>query len=334
MTLKDYLKYVVHGGTLSRADAARCCELLFASEASHVDIAGLLCALHARGETVDELSGFLTTMRDHMNRVSSPDPNAIDMCGTGGDGSHSFNLSTAAALLAATCGVTVAKHGNRAVSSKSGSADILEALHIPLTSSPEEAQLHLIEKHFAFLFAPNFHPAMKSVAPVRKELGVRTIFNLLGPLANPAGVKRQMIGVYNPKWMRPLVETLAQSGSEFVIVFHAEGGLDEITLVGETHYCKLKDSKITEGVWSAESWGAQPSSHDVILGGNAAQNAERLLAVANGNETELCEWIVVNCAPALWISGKASTIEEGVALARECVTSGKFSALINSLRSS
>jgi len=332
MTLKDYLKYVVHGGTLSRSDAARCCELLFASEASHTDIAGLLCALHARGETVDELSGFLTTMRAHMTRVSSPDPNAIDMCGTGGDGSHSFNLSTAAALLVAACGATVAKHGNRAVSSKSGSADFLEALGIPLSTRAQDAQCLLVEKNFAFLFAPHFHPAMKSVAPVRKELGVRTIFNLLGPLANPAGVKRQLIGVYNPKWLRPLVETLAQSGSEFVIVIHAEGGLDEITLAGDTHYCMLRESRITEGVWRAEMWGAQASVYEIVLGGTPSQNAERLLTVANGNETELREWIVVNCAPALWIAGRVSSIEAGVTLARDCILSGVFGKYLNSLR--
>ncbi|MBL0060679.1 MAG: anthranilate phosphoribosyltransferase [bacterium] len=332
MTLKDYLKYVVHGGALSRIDAARCCELLFASEASHTDIAGLLCALHARGETVDELSGFLATMRSNMTRVSCNDPNAIDMCGTGGDGSHSFNLSTAASLLAAACGVTVAKHGNRAVSSKSGSADILEALHIPLSTNAQDAQRLLDEKNFAFLFAPHFHPAMKSVAPVRKELGVRTIFNLLGPLANPAGVKRQLIGVYNPKWMRPLVETLAQSGSEFVITFHAEGGLDEITLAGDTHYCMLRDTRIIEGVWRAETWGAQTSSHEVILGGNALQNAERLLSVANGNEAELREWIIVNCAPALWIAGKVLSIEAGVSFARDCILSGAFGKYLDSLR--
>lgn len=332
MTLKDYLKYVVHGGTLSRADAARCCELLFASEASHTDIAGLLCAFHARGETVDELSGFLATMRSHMTPVSCNEPHAIDMCGTGGDGSHSFNLSTAAALLAAACGVTVAKHGNRAVTSKSGSADILEALNIPLTTTPENAQHHLTENNFAFLFAPHFHPAMKSVAPVRKELGVRTIFNLLGPLANPAGVRRQLIGVYNPKWMRPLVETLVQSGSEFVIVFHAEGGLDEITLAGDTHYCMLRDSRVTEGIWRAESWGAQTSTHDIVLGGTPSQNAERLLTVADGNEMELREWIVVNCAPALWVAGRVTSIEAGVTLARDCILSGGFGKYLNSLR--
>ncbi len=332
MTLKDYLKYIVHGGTLARSDAGRCCELLFAGEASQLDIAGLLCALHARGETVEELVGFLSTMRTHMLRVTCHDPYAIDMCGTGGDGSQSFNLSTAAALLAGACGVTVAKHGNRAVSSKSGSADFLEALHIPFATHSEDAQLHLRDKNFAFLFAPHFHPAMKSVAPVRKELGVRTIFNLLGPMANPAGVKRQLIGVYNPKWMRPLIETLAQSGSEFVIAFHAEGGLDEISLAGDTHYIMFKNSRITEGIWRPETWGVRVCSQDVILGGVAVHNALRLLAVAQGSETELREWIVVNCAPALWISGKAATIEDGATIARDCIVSGKFNAFLNSLR--
>lgn len=332
MTLKDYLKYVVHGGRLSRPDAERCCELLFQGEASHIDIAGLLCAMHSRGETVDELCGFLATMRAHMNQVELSDPNTIDMCGTGGDGSRSFNLSTAAALLATACGATVAKHGNRAVSSRSGSADVLEALNIPLCATPEEAKKRLQENHFAFLFAPHFHPAMKSVAPVRKELGVRTIFNLLGPLANPAGVKRQMIGVYNPDWMRPLAEALSRCGSEFVITYHAEGGLDEVSLAGETHFCMLRHGKITEGLWQFTEWGIELHSLDVISGGSAPQNAQRLIAVAAGSETELREWIVASCAPALWLAGKVSAIEEGVVVARNCVTTGAFGNFLNTLR--
>ncbi|NUO18519.1 anthranilate phosphoribosyltransferase [bacterium] len=328
MTLKDYLKYVVHGGTLAVHDAERCCELLFKSEASQMDIAALLCAMHARGETVDELCGFLSTMRRHMSRVDGFEATAVDMCGTGGDGSHSFNLSTAASLVAAACGVTVAKHGNRAVSSKSGSADVIEALGLPFCESPAQAASLLGEHGFAFLFAPNFHPAMKSVAPVRRELGVRTIFNLLGPLANPAQVRRQIIGVYNPIWLRTVIETLARSGSDWVIACHSEGGLDEISLCGTTYYCMLKDGGISEGKWTPADWGLIPSQVEVVDGSSAANNAVRLRDIANGREPDLREWIVANCAPALWISGLAEDLRDAVVIARRCIVNGQFAEFL------
>ncbi len=330
--LRDFLKQVVHGGTLSREDAAKSCELLFQADSSPLEIGALLSALHARGETVDELSGFLDTMRAHMIRVRSTDKLTVDLCGTGGDGSHSFNLSTAAALLAAACGVTVAKHGNRAVSSKSGSADFLDALNIPFCATAVEAELSLAQYNFAFLFAPHFHSAMKSVASVRKELEVRTIFNLLGPLANPARVRRQLIGVFDPKWMQPLVETLAQSGSEFVIAVHGAGGLDEIALDGDTHYCMLRDGNISEGVWRASGWSASPVDRTAIAGSDDQHNAKRLLAVADGQELELRDWIVANCAPALMLAERVGCFEAAVFSARECVSSGAFKAYLNSLR--
>ncbi len=332
MTLGDYLKYVVHGGTLTREDASRCCELLLSGDASHHEVGALLCALHARGESLDELVGFLAAMRAHMTPVASPVPATIDLCGTGGDGLHSFNLSSAAALLAAACGATVAKHGNRAVSSRSGSADFYEALQIPLSRTSSEAEQLLIETGFAFLFAPYFHPAMKSVAPVRKELGVRTIFNLLGPLANPARVTRQAVGVYNPRWLRPLAETLRDSGSEFVITYHGDGGVDEVTLDGYTHYCVLESGAIREGKWLAQEWGLRSYPLDSIGGGTPAENAARLLAVAQGREPELTAWIIANCAPALLLSGIAATLPNAVSIANDCIASGQFNSYLNTLR--
>lgn len=332
MTLRDYLKYVVHGGTLSRDDAARCCELMLSGDASQNEIGAILCALHARGETVDELVGFLFAMRARMTRVAIPDAATIDLCGTGGDGLHSFNLSSAAALLAAACGATVAKHGNRAISSRSGSADFYEALGIPFSATADEAG-QLLERHsFAFLFAPNFHPAMKSVAPVRKELGVRTIFNLLGPLANPAGVKRQAIGVYNPRWLRPLVEALRECGSEYVITFHGNGGIDEISLEGSTQFCILEAGSIREGTWQARDWGLKSYPLDTVGGGSPAENVKRLLAVARGEEPELAEWIVANCAPALLLAGRAMTLPNAAAIAGDCISNGQFNTYLNTLR--
>jgi len=332
MTLREFLKQVVHGDRLSSAEAAHCCSLLLDGSAEPAQVAGLLCALHARGESVQELSGFLTTMRARMTPVASPASNAIDLCGTGGDGSHSFNLSTASALLASACGATVAKHGNRAVSSRSGSADLIEALSFPIPTSASEAEQQLRIKRFAFLFAPHFHPAMKSVAPVRKELGVRTIFNLLGPLANPASVKRQLIGVYHPRWLRPVVETLADTGSEFVITVHGDGGLDEITPHGATRYCMLRDGKITEGIWYAADWGASPAPHEAVAGGDATENAARLIALAQGGERELALWLLANSAPALVLAGIANDFREGIVLARACLTSGDFADYLETLR--
>ncbi len=282
MSFREHLTHVVCGGTLSHSSAAECCELMLSGHATPIEISGLLCAMHARGEHAHELAGFLSVMRKHMLRVECTDPKAIDLCGTGGDGHHSFNLSTASALLAAACGATVAKHGNRAVSSRSGSADVLEALCIPLHNNAQSAEAALATHNFAFLFAPYFHPAMKSVAAIRKELGVRTIFNLLGPLANPAGVSRQLIGVFNPKWMLPLVETLAEVGSEKVITIHSEDGLDEVTLQGATHFCMLKNGKIETGVWRADEWGLKPTPISAIAGEDAADNAARLLRFAKG----------------------------------------------------
>lgn len=332
MSFREHLTQVVCGGTLSHSAAAECCELMLTGHATPLEVSGLLCAMHARGEHVEELSGFLSVMRKHMLRVACKDPKAIDLCGTGGDGHHSFNLSTAAALLAAACGATVAKHGNRAVSSRSGSADVLEALRIPLHANAQTAGNALAKYNFAFLFAPHFHPAMKSVAPIRKELGVRTIFNLLGPLANPAGVTRQLIGVFNPKWMRPLVETLADAGSEQVMTLHSEDGLDEVTLQGKTHYCTLNDGSIETGVWHATAWGLTPTPLSAIAGEHAADNAARLLRFANGQEPELAEWIFANTAPALVLAERATEFTEAVAIARDCVSSGRFKSFLEQLR--
>ncbi len=320
----DFLKRVVHGDRLSQTDAGQCCELLLCDQANPIEVAGLLCALHARGETVAELTGFLDTLRRHMTKVPLGDPRAVDLCGTGGDGSHSFNVSTAAALLAAACGAVVPKHGNRAVSSRCGSADVLEQLGIPLSLNPPDAERCLRACGFAFLFAPHFHPAMKHVAPVRKALGVRTLFNLLGPLANPAGVKRQLIGVYHARWLRPLAETLAQAGSEFVITVHGDGGLDEVTPLGTTRYCQYYNGEITEGVWQASEWGLGPTSHHAVRGGDATANAARLRSAAQGNEPELSEWIIANCAPALVLSQRAADFREGALMARASIHDGTF----------
>jgi anthranilate phosphoribosyltransferase len=299
-----------------------------------LEAGALLCALHARGETLDELSGFLDAMTERMSVVECEDSHAIDLCGTGGDGRHSFNLSTASALLAAACGARVAKHGNRAVTSRSGSADMIEALRIPIHQGAESAALALRQERFAFLFAPHFHPAMKSVAQLRKELGVRTVFNLLGPLANPARVKRQLVGVFDPKWMRPIAETLASRGSEDVMLVHGRGGYDELSASSESLLVRAKDGRIEESALTPEMLGVKPTSEESVRGGDASDNARRLLAIAHGNERELLEWVLANTSPALVIAGIERNYRDATARARSCVDSGAFLQFLQHLRRS
>jgi anthranilate phosphoribosyltransferase len=334
MTLRDALHAVCRGRTLSREEASHVCAALLEGDFNALEAGALLCALHARGETRDELAGFLNSMTARMTPVECDDPHAIDVCGTGGDGSHSFNLSTASALLAAACGARVAKHGNRAVSSRSGSADIIEALNIPVHQGAQSAARALRQEHFAFLFAPHFHPAMKSVAPLRRELGVRTIFNLLGPLANPARVKRQMIGVFDAKWMRPIAETLAELGSEDIFLAHGCDGYDEFSAAGETLFVRAKDGRIEEGVLTPELLGVKQTSEDAVRGGDAADNARQLVDIARGCEQELLEWVLANTSPALVIAGIERTFRDSTARARACVEDGDFLRFLNHLRRS
>ncbi len=329
--LTPYIQKVSDRYSLSREEAAAAMSEMLSGDTSDVHLAAFLVALRTRGETTDELSGFLTVMRQRMTRVSCRDECALDLCGTGGDGSNSFNLSTAAALVAAAGGVTVAKHGNRAISSRSGSADLLEALGCSINGTKEQAEAELNDKRFTFLFAPNYHPAAKAVAPVRRELGMRTVFNLLGPLANPAGVRRQLVGVFHEQWVEPVACTLSQTGSTHVMAVHGDGGLDEISAEGATLVCEYRDGKAERKTVQPEDLGVTRTSRRAIAGGTAEQNAARFLRVADGEEPELREWIVANAAPAFYLSGRTTSLRSGSAMARDVITSGALKTFLPTL---
>ncbi len=329
--LTPYIQKVSDRYSLSREEAAAAMSEMLSGETSDVHLAAFLVALRTRGETTDELSGFLMTMRQRMTHVSCRDECAVDLCGTGGDGSNSFNLSTAAALVAAAGGVTVAKHGNRAISSRSGSADFLQALGCTIDGTKEAAETELAGNRFAFLFAPNYHPAAKTVASVRRTLGMRTVFNLLGPLANPASVKRQLVGVFHEKWVEPVACTLVQTGSTHVLAVHGDGGLDEISAAGPTLFCEYRDGKLERKTIQPEDLGIKRTPRHAVAGGTAEENAARFLRVADGEEAELREWIVANAAPAFYLAGRATTLPSGAAIAREVITSGTLKSFLGTL---
>lgn len=322
--LNGFIQKVSDRHPLTREEAAQAMEAMLSGEVSEIHLAAFLIALRTRGETAEELAGFLTVMREKMTRVRCDDIYAVDLCGTGGDGSNSFNLSTAAALVAAAGGVTVAKHGNRAVSSRSGSADFLQALGVKIDNNKEAAEAELVKWKFSFLFAPNYHPAAKAVGPVRRALGMRTVFNLLGPLANPASVKRQLVGVFHADWMEPVAETLTKTGSDHVMVIHGAEGLDEISAAGETIVCEMKAGIMRKHVLTPETIGVMSSTRAAIEGGTAEENARRFFDAAEGRETVLREWIVANAGTAFYLSDKAKTLADGASMAREVIASGRL----------
>src|SRR6187455_2418101 len=279
--LKSIIGKVATGATLSRDEAASAFDSMMSGEATPSQMGGLLMALRVRGETVDEITGAVTAMREKMLRVRAP-ADAIDVVGTGGDASGSFNISTCAALVVAGAGVPVAKHGNRALSSRSGAADVLAALGVNIELTPEGVSRCIKQAGIGFMFAPAHHPAMKNVGPTRVELGTRTIFNLLGPLSNPAGVKRQMVGVFSRQWLEPLALVLKNLGSESAWVVHGSDGLDEITLSGPTFVAALENGNIRTFEVTPEDAGLPRAGGDALKGGDAEANAAALREVLEG----------------------------------------------------
>ena len=278
-------------------------------------------ALRVRGETVDEITGAVEIMREKMLRVSAP-ADAIDIVGTGGDASGSYNISTCAAIIAAGAGLKVAKHGNRALSSKSGAADVLLALGVKLDVSPEKISDCITEAGVGFMFAPAHHSSMKFVGPSRVELGTRTIFNLLGPLSNPAGAKRQITGVYSKAWVEPLAHVLKNLGSEACWICYGEGGMDEIVPSGTTWISELKNGEIRNFEVTPEAAGLQRSKAEDLKGGDAAHNAEALSEVLSGKPSAFSDAALMTTAAALVVAGKTADIKSGVVAARDAVKSG------------
>ncbi len=321
---------VATGASLGREEAASAFEQMMAGEATPSQMGALLMGLRVRGETVDEITGAVSAMRAKMLRVEAP-PDAIDVVGTGGDASGSFNISTCAALIVAGAGVPVAKHGNRALSSRSGAADVLAALGVNIDLTPDKIGLCIREAGIGFMFAPAHHPAMKNVNPTRVELGTRTIFNLLGPLSNPAGVRRQMVGVFSKHWTEPLAHVLKNLGADRVWVVHGSDGLDEITTSGPTRVSALENGQVRNFEVSPEDVGLPRVKPEALRGGDAAANAKAVEDVLEGKKTPLRDIALLNAAAALVVAGKANDIKEGFALAARSLDSGEAEGRLDRL---
>jgi anthranilate phosphoribosyltransferase len=319
--LRAIIAKVATGASLSREEASAAFDSMMSGEATPSQMGGLLMALRVRGETVDEITGAVEVMRAKMLRVDAP-AGAVDVVGTGGDGSGSVNVSTCASFIVAGCGVPVAKHGNRALSSRSGAADVLAALGVRIDLTPDDVSRCLKETGIGFMFAPAHHPAMKNVGPTRVELATRTIFNLLGPLSNPAGVTRQMVGVFSRQWVLPLAQVLKNLGSESAWVVHGSDGLDEITLTGPTFVAALENGNIRSFEISPEDAGLSRTGPDSLKGGDAQENAASLQAVLDGKPSAFRDVALLNAAAALIVAGKVKDVKEGVALGQKSLDSG------------
>ena len=327
--LKPYIAKVAAGNTLDREDARGAFEIIMSGAATPSQIGGFLMALRVRGETVDEIYGAVGSMRARMLPVSVP-ADAMDIVGTGGDGAGTYNISTLAAIIVAGAGVPVAKHGNRALSSKSGAADALSALGVNLEIGPDKIARCIGEAGIGFMFAQMHHSAMRHVGPTRVELGTRTIFNLLGPLSNPAGAKRQLLGVYAPEWCTPLAEVLRDLGAESVWVVHGQG-MDEIATTGTTEVTALEDGKIRSFQLSPADFGLPTVRLEDLKGGDGKANADALRAVLAGAKNAYRDISLANAAAALVISGKASTIADGMKLATASLENGDATAALERL---
>jgi anthranilate phosphoribosyltransferase len=319
---KGLIAKAASGSALSREEAARGFHTMMAGEATPSQIGGLLMALRVRGETVDEITGAVTAMREKMLRVSAP-ADAVDIVGTGGDASGSFNISTCAALIVAGSGVPVAKHGNRALSSRSGAADVLAALGVNIELAPEGITRCIKQAGIGFMFAPFHHPAMKNVGPTRVELGTRTIFNLLGPLSNPAGVRRQMVGVFSRHWIEPLAQVLKNLGAKAVWVVHGSDGLDEITTAGTTYVAALEDDAVRTFEIAPEDAGLPRVKPEALRGGEALENAHAVMDVLKGRKGPFRDVAVLNAAAGLIVAGRTKNLKEAVELAQKSVDSGE-----------
>jgi anthranilate phosphoribosyltransferase len=328
--LKPLIAKAANGQALSRAEARDAFDVLMSGEATPSQIGGLLMALRVRGETVDEITGAVEIMREKMTKVEAP-KDAIDIVGTGGDSSGSYNISTCAALVTAGCGLKIAKHGNRALSSKSGAADVLTALGVKIDLTPEQITRCIKEAGCGFMFAPAHHASMKHVGPSRVELGTRTIFNLLGPLSNPAGVKRQVTGVFARAWVEPLAHVLNNLGSERAWICHGEGGFDEVVPSGTTWIADLKDGKVTLAEVKPEEVGIARSSADELKGGDAAQNAQALRAVLEGKKSAFRDAAVMTAGAALLVAGKVADLKAGVAEAQQSIDGGSARQVLEKL---
>jgi|ERR1041384_3673476 anthranilate phosphoribosyltransferase len=320
--LKESLGRLTAAQSLSREEAASAMGEIMDGQATSAQIAAFLTALRMKGETVDEIVGCARAMREHAVRVDAGGGTVLDTCGTGGDGRGTFNVSTLTAVVAAACGVKVAKHGNRAASSKCGSSDLLEALGVKIENPKEKIEAMLREVGIAYLHAPNFHPAMKHAGPVRKELGFRTIFNILGPLCNPASANAQVIGIFAPALVRPVAEVLQALGSTHVFTFHGADGLDEISTTGENRALEMKDGCIGEWIIGPETIGVPRAKVSDLAGGDVATNVKIARDVLGGAKGPHRDIVLLNAAVALVAAGAAKDPKEGARKSAEAIDSG------------
>ena len=327
---KTILAHVGAGNALDAGHAKTAFEIIMSGEASPAQIGAFLMALRVRGETVDEITGAASVMREMALHVPAP-ADAIDTCGTGGDASGTYNISTAVAFVAAGAGVKVAKHGNKALTSKSGSADVLRALGVRLELEPDAIARCIDTAGVGFMFAPQHHAAMKHVGPVRTELGTRTIFNVLGPLSNPAGTRRQLIGVYDRALCEPLAHVLQNLGATHAMVVHGEDGLDEMTTTGTTYVSELADGVVRNYEVTPEDAGLERAATADLVGGDASVNATALSALLDGKKGAYRDIVVLNAAAALKVAGHADTLQAGARQAEAAIDGGKARAALDAL---
>ena len=325
------LARLLDGHDLSRAEAREAMNEIMLGDATQAQIAGFLVALRAKGETPDEIAGCAEAMRDHVLAVRPQRDDLVDTAGTGGDGMRTLNISTAAALVAAAAGAGVAKHGNRAASSQTGSADVLEALGLELELPPERIAQSIDQLGFGFMFAQAHHPAMRYAAPVRRELGTRTVFNVLGPLTNPARARAQVVGVYSQSLVRPIAEALVQLGARRAFVVHGAGGIDELSPVGPNAVCEVVDGGVHERTIDPQELGLARCSVAELAGGTPAENAAAIRAVLAGERGAKRDAILLNAAGAVAAAGHAADLREGLELARRALDTGAAGARLDEL---
>ena len=329
--LKPVLETLFSGRVLKENEARAAFELIMDGRAPAAQIAAFLTALRIRGETVGEIATFARVMRERATPVPVDVEGLIDTCGTGGDGSGSFNISTLAAIVAAAAGARVAKHGNRSVSSRCGSADLLQGLGVHVESTPQEMAESIRTVGLGFLFAPALHAAMKHAAPIRRELGMRTVFNLLGPLTNPAGARRQLMGVFDAAWVEPIAEVLRELGCERAFVVHG-GGMDEIAIHDETRVAELDHGKLRIYTLTPEDAGLRRAQAADVMGGEVEENVAIAVSVLQGTKGPRRDVVVLNAAAALLVADRAGTLREGVEISSKAIDSGAAMSLLDSMR--
>lgn len=328
--LKPTLGLLQDGTTLSTAQATKAFEIILSGEATTAQIGAFLTALRVRGESIDEIAAGVAVMRANAAKVKAP-THVLDTCGTGGDGSGSYNISTAVAIVAAACGAHVAKHGNKALSSKSGSSEVLEALGVHLALSPDALSKCINDVGIGFLFAPNHHAAMRHVGPTRAELGFRTIFNLLGPLSNPAGANRQLLGVFDEKWVEPLAQVLKKLGSERAWVVHGSDGMDELTTTGPSTVAELRKGEVTVFEVTPEDAGLSRAKPEDLAGGTPQENAAAMTALFDGEAGAYRDIVLFNTAAALMVANKATGLKEGADMAALAIDDGGARSVLANL---